>query len=490
MSSRNYEERSGFVPLAVVGALVVLGAALRLYRLNTGLWYDEIVTLIVSVRPSFLEILTQFPGNNVHPLYSLLAHMSVAWLGEEPWTVRLPSLVFGVAAIPALYLLGTAVTSVFEALLAASILTVSYHHIWFSQNARGYTLLLFCVVVSTHVLLRWLAEGRTSRAVAYAMVGALGAYTHLTMVFVCVAHAVVCAFHLIRRHRSRPTRADWLQGLVAFGGAGLLTVLLYAPKLREVQGFFSREVDFGGEVATPMWALWEAIQGLQIGFGAIWGLVAGGVIFGAGMWSYYKQNATALFLFLVPVPLTLGLAIALGRPVFPRFVFFALGFGLLITVRGASAVGSWTGQLAQVGNPAALARLAAAVVTAGAIFVSIRSLPYGYRYPKQDFSGAAAFVEQTRPASDPVAVIGVTSAVPMRDYLGKQWPRVDRGVEFRALLVKGRDVWVVFTFPAYIAAGHPEVWALLQRDCVNVATFEGTVAGGAVTVARCPSTGR
>ena len=483
-------KRHGLVAITILGALVLLGAALRFYRLNTGLWFDEIVTLIVTVRPSFLEILTQFPNNNEHPLYSLLAHLSVAWFGEEPWTVRLPSVLFGVAAIPALYLLGTAVTSVFEALLAASILTVSYHHIWFSQNARGYTLLLFSVVVSTHLLLRWLAEGRTSQAVAYAIVGALGAYTHLTMVFVCMAHCVVCAFDLSRRDRSMRVSRQWLQGgIVAFGGAGLLTVLLYAPKLRDVQRFFTREVDFGGEVATPMWALWEAIQGLQIGFGAIWGLVAGGVIFGAGMWSYYKQNATALFLFLLPIPVTLGLAIALGRPVFPRFVFFALGFALLITVRGASTVGRWIAEASRARDPQAAAIVGAALVTAGAVLVSVRSLPYGYRYPKQDFAGAAAFVERTRQEDDPVAVVGVTSAVPMRDYLGKAWPRVDREAELRQLLVKGKDVWVVFTFPAYVAAGQPEVWALLQQGCVNVATFDGTVAGGAVNVARCRPSG-
>jgi mannosyltransferase len=481
--------RHGPVAITILCVLVMLGAVLRFYQLNTGLWFDEIVTVIGSVRPPFLEILTQFPSNNEHPLYSLLAHVSVTLLGEAPWTVRLPSVLFGVAAIPALYLLGTAVTSVFEALLAASILTVSYHHIWFSQNARGYTLLLFWVVVSTHLLLRWLAEGRTSLAVAYAMVSALGAYTHLTMVFVCVSHCVVCAVELLRRDASARTHSNWLQAAVAFGGAGLLTLLLYAPKLSDVQDFFLREVNFGGQVATPMWALWEAVRGLQIGFGALWGIVVGGVIFGAGMWSYFRQNAPALFLFLLPIPLTLGLVIAMGRPVFPRFVFFALGFGLLITVRGASTVGRWIGEASRARNPQTAAMLGAALVTAGAIVVSVRSLPYGYRYPKQDFAGAAAFVEQTRQEDDPVAVVGATSAVPMRDYLGKTWPRVDRGVELRQLMVKGKDVWVVFTLPAYVAAGQPEVWALLQQDCVNVAKFDGTVAGGAVTVARCRPTG-
>jgi hypothetical protein len=178
----------------------------------------------------------------------------------------------------------------------------------------------------------------------------------------------------------------------------------------------------------------------------------------------------------------------MGRPIFPRFVFFALGFGLLITVRGGATVGEWVGRLVPaVGLRAAM--VGAAIVTTGAVLVSIRSLPYGYRFPKQDFAGAADFVERTRQQDDPVAVVGETSGVPMRDYLGKTWPQVERESELRPLFAGGRDVWVVFTFPAYVAVGQPEVWAVLQRDCVDVATFDGTVSGGAVTVARCRLSG-
>jgi uncharacterized membrane protein len=48
-----------------------------------------------------------------------------------------------VASIGALYLLGRAVAGPTEALFAAALMTVAYHHVWFSQNARGYSGLLF-----------------------------------------------------------------------------------------------------------------------------------------------------------------------------------------------------------------------------------------------------------------------------------------------------------------------------------------------------------
>lgn len=148
--------------VALLVPLVILGAALRFHAIGTGLWYDEIVTLVESVRAPLGEIVTRFAGDNHHPLYSVLAHLAVALVGEEPWALRLPAALFGVATIPLLYGLGRLVTSRVESGAAALILTVSYHHIWFSQNARGYTAVLFLVLLSTYALLRWLDERRPS----------------------------------------------------------------------------------------------------------------------------------------------------------------------------------------------------------------------------------------------------------------------------------------------------------------------------------------
>src|ERR1035437_9870712 len=81
------------------------GACLRIVGINKGLWWDEIYFLVTSVRKPLLEIVTVFPGDNQHPLYSILARLSVLAFGEHVWSQRLPAVVFGVASIPVLYLL-------------------------------------------------------------------------------------------------------------------------------------------------------------------------------------------------------------------------------------------------------------------------------------------------------------------------------------------------------------------------------------------------
>ena len=188
-----------------------------------------------------------------------------------------------------LYLLGTAVTSRFEAVLATTILTVSYHHIWFSQNARGYTALLFWVLLATFLLLRWFSRTNNSLLIGYAVVAALGSYTHLTMVFVVVSHAFICIWVLFVHKTAMDAPRDWRYLAAAFVSGGLLTLLLYAPVIQDVQTFYT-DVPNTQRVATPLWAFWEAVSGLRVGFGALWVVALGGATCCAGLLSYFAQK--------------------------------------------------------------------------------------------------------------------------------------------------------------------------------------------------------
>ena len=162
--------------VAIVWILTGVGLALRVMGSSSELWYDEIFSLVVSTRPPLIELLTTYYGDIQHPLYSVLGHASIAVLGETAATVRLPAILFGVASIPLLFLLGRSVATTHEALLSAALLTFSYHHVWFSQNARGYTALLFWTLLCTLLYYRGLE------------VEALAAVPGLRGLFVCSGH--------------------------------------------------------------------------------------------------------------------------------------------------------------------------------------------------------------------------------------------------------------------------------------------------------------
>ena len=110
---------------------------------------------------------------------------------ETTWSIRVPAVLFGVASIWALFLLAGELGSRREAILSAAFLTFSYHHIWFSQNARGYTVLLFWTILASWLLLRSLRDNLPKLWFLYAVTAALGVYTHVTMLFVITGHFVI-----------------------------------------------------------------------------------------------------------------------------------------------------------------------------------------------------------------------------------------------------------------------------------------------------------
>jgi len=477
------QERAPWIALI---ALMSLAAVLRAIGLDGGLWWDEIRTLIHSVRSPLTQIVTTFPSNNQHTLYSVLAHASIALFGDEAWSLRLPAALFGVATIPALYFLAREFVGRAEALLGCLLLAVSYHHVWFSQNARGYTTLGCLAVLSTALLLRGLRSGKMGCYVGYGVTAALGAYTHLTMVFVVIAHALACTLILGIPRLDRAARQRWRAPATGFALAAALTLALYAPMLADVRQFFMK-VPKAPPVATPAWAAAELMRGLQIGFGTAISALAGGLLLACGLWSYYRQSRFLLALFVLPGLITVAAAVALGRPIFPRFLFFLSGFGALIVVRGALEAGAWIMRRWRGRTSVGEVNAAGIVVVVAIAAASAISLRANYRYPKQDFAGALRYVSTHRAESDPVVTAGAAT-FPYRDYFHQPWTAVTSPADIDAVRAQGRPVWVVYTLADYLEAGAPRVLKTLRDECRVEAVFRGTVAGGDVTVCVLPPT--
>jgi predicted membrane-bound mannosyltransferase len=119
--------------------ICALALALRLYKLGAPLWYDEILTLARFVRLPLGELLTTYTSLNNHVLFSLQAKLFSSLFGESAAVLRLPAVIMGVLSIAALYQLARKEVGSWDARLTAILLAVSYHHIWFSQNARPVT---------------------------------------------------------------------------------------------------------------------------------------------------------------------------------------------------------------------------------------------------------------------------------------------------------------------------------------------------------------
>lgn len=463
------------------GLVGILAAAivLRGLRLDAGLWLDEILTAVLYARAPFGEILTTYDSQNQHFLFSLLVRGSFLLFGESPWALRLPAVLFGIGSIWAVYRLGREVSDVHEARLAAALLTFSYHHVWFSQNGRGYTGALLWTLVSSWLFLRGLSERRRRFWLYYAVVVSLGVYTHMTILFVVVGHFAIYLGTLWVR-RGRPWPDKWVPLLGGFGLAALLTFQLYALTIPQIVGPALADLSPVPTWRSPLWTVAELARGLHVGFAGGLAVLLAMLVIGVGTVSYLRSRPVVPLLLAIPVVVGSGVTVAIGHPLWPRFFFFGLGFGALIVVRGIRVLGEAAGRLLHW-SPR-LSRNFALALTMSAIALSAVSLPGAYR-PKQDFVGARDFINQARGPGDAVAVVGL-AAFPYRSYFAPEWETVESLAQLNAVRVRSKRTWLVYMFPLHMEAVHSDILAVARREFALVRSFEGSLNGGTIFVYR------
>lgn len=478
------------IDFVLCAGLVLVGLALRLPGLNQGLWIDEIWTLVAYVRLPAAEIVSHFSLNN-HILYSLSAHFSVAWFGESPWSLRLPSLLFGVAAIPATYYLGLQIAPRREAFLAVFFMALNYQFVWFSQNARGYMGLLLGSVIASILFIRLVATARPPARVivAYAAVVALTMWIHLSAVVVILVHATIWLALYLRATKAvgagaaTPSRTALLLSV-------LLALALYTPVFQDVL----MQVNVGdvlhapaealpviGEtrfISNPMFMLWlleEFSRGLKNFMPGGWLLMCmaiAALLFGAA--SYLKQGIAVAGLMLLPTLTTAALASGFAQFFYPRFFFSSLAFLMLVAVRGGFRL-----------TAVLLPILSSRQVLAIGILLALGSaslLPGAWK-PKQDFKAASEFIAQHRLAGDGVACVGVTYLA-MAGYLGMDCATVGSESDLERIENQHERVWLIHTLPWITAAEMPGVWERIQTRSKYqpVKTFEGSLGGGDIAV--------
>lgn len=466
--------------MAMLALAVVVATALRFVGGNDQLWYDEIVTLVDSVRKPLADIVTHFPSDNGHVFYSVLAHISIGLGGDTPLMLRLPAILFGIASVPLIYMMGTRITSRFEALAAAMLATVAAYHVWFSQNARGYTLLLVLTLLGTQLILDGLKTRSRKPWLLFALVSALGAYTHVSMILAVFGQAIAVALYLLANRRFT---VEELKGpTIGFIGAAALTVLLYLPMLGDVAGFF------GGQATTPKpppagFDIVDLFRNLQ--FGLVGGgiLIVGGTVCLVGLVSYWRQSSLIPALFFIPPAMVHLATVLLDRPSRPRFFFFIAGFLLLVGVRGVFVIIRFV--LDRLGKPWTAwekpARWAAVAAMTGLL---VFDLGRTYGKPKMDYESALTFVDASRRPNDSVALAGIGADFVYTRFYNRNWPRLG-SAEHLASLRRSHDVLVVHTFERPLGSVDPALLDAIKTSCTEEREFAGTLQDGDIYVSRC-----
>ena len=478
--------------------LLIVASILRAIGLNTGMWFDEIATLVEFVRLTPADVVSTYTSTNNHIFFTLLANASVSLFGESPWALRLPAALFGIASLAALWWMAHELAPQREARLASWLVALSYHHVWFSQNARGYTGILLCSWLATALFLRARRGGRKELWLAYAATLGLGMYTHLSAVFIFAVHGFVYLVDESLRWRraqasanleSRPSFDAW--PLLGFALGLLLVVQLYAALIPQLFDTFSAQSGVGrNHVPNPLWTnpFWtalEIVRGLHLGPASMGVAAAGLAIAGIGFTSIARREPLHALLIALPPVLTLLVLISIGFNIWPRYFLVSLGFGVIVGLRGLFASAE---TLARLHNTPSTLRDPLRVATAAGLLLivfSTTTLVRNYRFPKQDYGGARDFIAQVREGDELVLTTGLAT-YPYETYyaLDSGWEKFSSISQLEEFQADHENVWVIYSFPTHLRTTAPDLFARIQRDFETVRSFPGTLGDGDVHVLR------
>ncbi len=216
-----------YMPLLAI--IILLAFTLRVYRLGyQSLWDDEAWSLLLAQK-DVIGIALQAVADVHPPLHYYLLHFWMPLAGNSEFAARFPSLFFGVLFVALFSRVSKDLLGALSAPLAGFVVALAPFLVYFSQEARMYTLAAFFSLLSFLLFWRALVTGHYLYWVIYVVATALALYTHYYAVFIVLFEAI----YLLFRVRSYRTRfKGWLISQIAIGILVMPWLLLVIQTIR------------------------------------------------------------------------------------------------------------------------------------------------------------------------------------------------------------------------------------------------------------------
>lgn len=493
---RVHEERDISVGAArwILVGITALAIVLRLANLGSDLWLDEIALRLQYGELTPLEVIATYLSANNHLLNTILVNASVGLLGEREWVIRLPAALFGCATIPLLYWVGRLAMSRAASLGATLLLAVSYHHVFFSQNARGYAGYLFFSLLSTGLLIQALREDRSRYWIGYVVATLLNFSAHLIAAFVAASHvAVGIAFLVVARRRGASVSRLSGRLAAAFAASALLVFQLYSLVIPQAyvvlqSTYVSSASGFGG-LSNAF--LRELISGISAGFGVGWllGAVPFVLLAAVGFFGVARRAWPLAAALVLPEVLTAAFLLAKGYNFTPRFFLLALPLATLSVAQGLWSFAMGIGRRVAADSAAFAPSLTAALLLLLSVG-SAASLPRYYAIPKQPYRASMEYLENLRGPGDIVIVVHLAEKG-YRYYgaryelkEGQEYAFVRSAEAFDEIIsaYSTSRIYLVTTFQRALEIKHPELVERIASGWSVDQNFPATVGDGAIVV--------
>ncbi len=444
-------ERLGHTGAPFVALVMLMGLGLRLL-VTRGIWLDE-ATTVHQIQLSLGGMFESLASSDVHPpLHYIVLWLSSRLLGTSEMAVRAPSILAGVALIPAVYALGKQLYDERTARLAAGLTAVAPFAVWYSQEARMYAFFMLFGVLAVYGQVLALKSGRMSAWAIYALASAALVWTQYMGVLLVAVQQLVFVVVMVRRHRrAEPVRSLFLGWATATAVVAIaLTALVplaysqYTVNEQAGKGFtqvpsqtgtaasqVQGEVSIYATIANAIWAMWGYHADRTMAqIAALWPL---GMLIALLFLGRRRSAHTTLLGAVIVGPALLLTAIGLFKHNLFEIRYIAMVVPLLMLLIARLATSWWSHKL---GSVVVVGTLAITMI------VGLADQQLNGANPRRyDFRGAFAEVTQRADENDVV----VYKPDILQSLVGYYAPELDARRQLPAPR-KDRQVFVVGSF--------------------------------------------
>ncbi|MBN1431201.1 MAG: glycosyltransferase family 39 protein [Methanomicrobiaceae archaeon] len=382
-------------------ALTVIGFILRFYNIGfNSLWLDEASTHVFA-QMSLSGIWDATASGEFNPpLFYYMEHFMLG-AGDNEFILRFIPALLGALTVPVFYFLGREVSGKAGGAVTAALIAFSSFHIFYSQEARAYTPMLFFFSIA---LLSYLYAMRNGGTKWWALFGVFSAFAFWTHFYVFVAIGIIILHALIvKREEIMKNAAESLKPLIIALG---LFIIMSLPLIVVTVGLFFKRTASG-----PTWGL----SGINVMTQTVM-MISGDMLTTAillilalfGLYAVWRsdRNMFLLLILSLVLPFIVSMILSTKIPMSPRYMIYLLPF-YFMTVSGCLLL-----------VPKSIDMKKAAAVLIAVIFIINLPALAGYytSYTKNDWRGFATGIEEATNEGDVIVVLPGYIKQPLNYY--------------------------------------------------------------------------
>ncbi len=450
--------------------IIFLGTFLRFYNIGAeSFWLDEGTTALTIKKHSAWEIIQnvkekgqilpeyysygKYRYDEDLPAYYVLLSGWVGVFGMSEAAFRSFSSIFSILALIAIFYLARYLFDEKTALLATFLSAINLTLLWYSQEARQYSYLLFMSLLSAILLLKLIKEGKAWHLAGLLVVNAFIIYSHFPWVMFIFFEGLYASYIIYYDY----TKKKILHKKVI--AAFLIMAILYLPIIG--RAIFSETLTtnlygkpdigqiakFGVQLSTwiyPSVEMRQETYDSTFNFSFFeWSLllssIAVAILFGLLFLygikkSFYKKNSAVFLLFMFFTPITVALVLSWLHPAITVFQIKQMIYIIPVFLIFVSI-----GVLKE--------KFSLPLIVIIAILNVLPIFAYYHNIDKQQFREAAQFL----PKNEPIFINIETAQVIFQYYYGERSnvAGVSDVEDIKKRLENADSFWMLLTFTKY-----------------------------------------